>query len=245
VSGPAPAARKPSPGAQQPRPATQQLRPAAGQPDPFAAVRRALGPVLSPDAVRWLATELAAVALHPARVHVAFPAGARRCGHAGVPLGAGWTAAVAARVLLAGALPLRGPGLIAELTALYQRGDTGERCAVLAALGPADQRDNVGGAGLPLVEDALRTHDARLLTAALGSYGARHLGSAAYRQAVLKCVFTGIPIAAIGGLPERADAELSRMLAGYAAERRIAGRTVPPDLAALTGPPPSHLPERE
>ena len=55
----------------------------------------------------------------------------------------------------------------------------------------------------------------------------------AWRQGVLKCLFTGVPLAAVDGLDRRADAELARMVAGYAAERRAAGRPVPADVAAL------------
>jgi hypothetical protein len=42
-----------------------------------------------------------------------------------------------------------------------------------------------------------------------------------------------IPLAMVAGLSARADRELGRMLAGLAAERRAAGRTIPPDAAAL------------
>ena len=34
---------------------------------------------------------------------------------------------------------------------------------------------------------------------------------------MLKCVFTGVPLAEVYGLEERADAELAEMLAGLAA----------------------------
>ena len=63
-----------------------------------------------------------------------------------------------------------------------------------------------------------------------------------WRHAVLKCLFTGVPVAVVVDLPRRAheDAELARMLGDYAAEREAAGRTVPEDLyrvLALTGSP--------
>ena len=74
----------------------------------------------------------------------------------------------------------------------------------------------VGDAGVPLLHDAIRTNDTRLVAAALGPY-ARHLDDAAWRQAVLKCVFIGVPLAVVHDLDERADAEL-------AADARRAGR---------------------
>jgi hypothetical protein len=123
--------------------------------------------------------------------------------------------------------------LAAALTRLYRQGDASERRGVLRALHPLDEHRDLGAMALPIVEDALRTHDPRLITAALGDYAARHLGAHAYRQAVLKCVFTGIPLADVRGLDERADAELTRMLADYAHERLAAGREVPPDVRSL------------
>ncbi|MFF4544700.1 EboA domain-containing protein [Streptomyces sp. NPDC001406] len=72
----------------------------------------------------------------------------------------------------------------------------------------------------------------RLLVAALGPYAARHPDAHGWRQAVLKCLFTGVPVDAVAGLDERArgDAELARMLADFAAERTAADRPVPRDL---------------
>ena len=89
-----------------------------------------------------------------------------------------------------------------------------------------------GPDALPIVEDALRTNDTRLVAAALGPYAARHLDDHNWRHAILKCLFTGVPVDAVAGLPmrARADAELARMLADYADERTAAGRPVPDDL---------------
>ncbi len=123
----------------------------------------------------------------------------------------------------------------ATVTRLYERGDAGERRAVLLALPDLP----VGDAALPLVEDALRANDTGLIEAAVGPYAGRHLDQHLWRHAVLKCVFTGVPVAAVASLAERADAELARMLADFAAERAAAGRPVPPDVPtvlALTPP---------
>ncbi|MFF3244898.1 EboA domain-containing protein [Streptomyces sp. NPDC002870] len=124
----------------------------------------------------------------------------------------------------------------ATLTRLYHQGTAAERRAVLLALHPLLQSP----AALPLVEDALRTNDTRLVAAAVGPYAAAHLDSHSWRHAVLKCLFTGVPVDAVAGLRSRAagDTELARMLADYAAERTAAGRDVPPDLnrvLTLTG----------
>ncbi|MFJ8184858.1 EboA domain-containing protein [Streptomyces sp. NPDC096105] len=122
------------------------------------------------------------------------------------------------------------------LTRVYHQGTADERRAVLHALPHLVP----GPEALPLVEDALRTNDTRLVAAALGPYGARHLDAHAWRHAVLKCLFTGVAVDLVADLARRArgDAELARMLGDYAAERTAAGRTVPEDLhrvLALTG----------
>lgn len=117
---------------------------------------------------------------------------------------------------------------LATLTRLYQQGSAAERRAVLLALPERIE----GPAALPLTEDALRTNDTRLVAAAVGPYATAHLDPHAWRHAVLKCLFTGVPLDAVDGLATRApgDAELARMLADFAAERTAAGRTVPADL---------------
>ncbi|MER7561804.1 EboA domain-containing protein [Streptomyces sp. NPDC097941] len=116
----------------------------------------------------------------------------------------------------------------AALTRVYSQGTAAERRAVLHALPHLVP----GPEALPLVEDALRTNDTRLLAAAIGPYAARHLDAHQWRHAVLKCLFTGVPVAEVADLDRRAhaDAELARMLGDYAAERTAAGRPVPEDL---------------
>ncbi len=114
------------------------------------------------------------------------------------------------------------------LTRLYEQGTAAERRAILAALPHLAP----GPDALPLVEDALRTNDTRLVATALGPYAATHLAPHHWRHAVLKCLFTGVPVDSVADLARRCrgDAELARMLGDYAAERAAAGRTVPGDL---------------
>ncbi|MFD1829610.1 EboA domain-containing protein [Streptomyces desertarenae] len=151
-----------------------------------------------------------------------FAAAGRHCRSARRP--GGGDPADAARVLL-----LRAARADAATAArLYEHGTADERRAVLLALPHLD----VGDAAVPLVEDALRTNDTRLVAAAVGPYAAARLDAHTWRHAVLKCLFTGVPVAAVAALAERArgDAELARMLGHYAAERTAAGRPVPDDL---------------
>ncbi|BBJ40009.1 hypothetical protein SSPO_027270 [Streptomyces antimycoticus] len=131
----------------------------------------------------------------------------------------------AARILLLHAADADAP----TAARLYAQGTGAERRAVLLAL-PHLRLD--ASDAVPLVEDALRTNDTRLVAAAVGPYAARHLSPHSWRQAVLKCLFTGVPLTAVAAWERRArgDAELARMLTDYARERTAAGRPVPADL---------------
>ncbi|RKN28184.1 EboA domain-containing protein [Micromonospora musae] len=185
-------------------------------------LRVALGGVPDPD---WLDEALRQVAADPATITRFFPAAGRRCGREALPDAPGWTADEAARALLLTALPTDHAGYA---DALYRRGDAAEKRAVLKALPLLP----IGAAGVPLLHDAIRTNDTRLVAAALGPY-ARHLDAAAWRQAVLKCVFTGVPLAVVADLDSRADGELAVMLGGLADERHAAGRDMPADATDL------------
>ncbi|WFE61812.1 EboA domain-containing protein [Micromonospora sp. WMMD714] len=186
-------------------------------------LRAALEGVPDPD---WLTTALGRVAAEPGAVARYFPAAGRRCGRHELPGAPGWTADEAARTLLLAALPADHAAGQAE--EVYRHGDAAEKRAVLKAL-PLLPIDD---AGVPLLHDAIRTNDTRLVAAALGPY-ARHLTAEAWRQAVLKCVFIGVPLAAVADLDDRADGELATMLAALAAERHAAGRQLPADATAL------------
>lgn len=122
---------------------------------------------------------------------------------------------------------------LSSVTRLYEQGTAAERRAVLLTLHLLD----LGDTALPLVEDALRANDTRLVAAAVGPYAADHLDPHAWRHAVLKCLFTEVPVTAVARLEGRAggDTELARMLDDFAAERTAAGRPVPEDLRTVLG----------
>ena len=134
-----------------------------------------------------------------------------------------WTIDDAARTLMLVAL---GDRVEDELADLYRFGDAAERRGLLRALPHLP----VGAAAMAIVDDAIRTNDTRLVAAALGPYATEHLDDAAYDQAVLKCVFIGVPIAPLDGLPARATPETARMLAAFVHERVAAGRDVPAEV---------------
>ncbi|GAA3954509.1 EboA domain-containing protein [Streptomyces marokkonensis] len=184
---------------------------------PPAELRAALTAGLGGAARAWLDQALEEAATHgPVTVwELRLAEAGRRCGPAH---------ADAARVLVLHAAQAD----TEALTRVYSQGTADERRAVLHAL----PHLVTGPDALPLVEDALRTNDTRLVGAALGPYAARHLDAHQWRHAVLKCLFTGVPVDRVADLDRRAhaDGELARMLADYAAERTAAGRPVPEDL---------------
>lgn len=178
------------------------------------------------DGTEWLRQQLTAVAQDATRIRVVFPAVSRQVGRAD-------GADDAARGQLLTALPLRGDDLVEELTALYRFGDAHEKRGVLANLHQLDapsRPSGIGGAALELVRDGLRSNDTRLVAAALSAYGAAHLDDPSWRQAVLKCIFTGVPLDVVDRLQERADEQLAHMLVSFARERVAAGRDVPADV---------------
>ncbi|MEV8372680.1 EboA domain-containing protein [Kribbella sp. NPDC056861] len=180
--------------------------------------------LLPSNAQTWLATA------RQQPLATTFPAAARKVGRE--RLTPAWTTDQATRALL-----LQGASA-ADIIAVYRYGDAAEKLAVLHALSVADLADALQDQALPIIEDAIRTNDQRLVAAALGPYATQYLPQPAFRQAVLKCVFANIPLAVVDGLPQRVDQELIRMMSDFATERSAAGRDLPADLEAYLATPP-------
>jgi hypothetical protein len=184
---------------------------------------------VSPEELAWVREAVAAIEADPATVRTRFPMAGRKAGRGPLDPDASpddvhaWTVDDAARTLLLLAL---GDGVEAELRDLYRFGDAAERRGLLRALPYLPVDDRV----MDIVDDAIRTNDTRLVAAALGPYATEHLDDAAYDQAVLKCVFIGVPIAPLDGLPVRATAGTARMLAAFVHERVAAGRDIPAEV---------------
>lgn len=184
----------------------------------------------------WVDRAIEEIHNDPARIRELLPAAGREVGRGPLrpqqdPQGLSHgTVDDAARARLLRALPPR--ALAAELPDLYRYGDDAEKRGVLRALPGLDVAPDLG---LPLVLDALRTNDIRLVAAAMGEYAAAHLDQHSWRHGVLKCVFVGVPLDAVARWSERVDAELRRMVTDYAEERRAAGRVVPADVHRLLG----------
>ena len=187
---------------------------------------------LAPEAVSALEEMLAGVVEEPSRLDRLFPAAARRTAR-GQVAGSEHRVEDAVRVELvaAAASRLSPHDLLAELTALYRYGDADEKRAVLLALSAVD---DPAVDGSEVLHDALRTNDVRLVAAAMGAHADR-LSAHEWRHGVLKCLFVGVPLAAVSGLGDRAraDVELEGMVRRYVEERRAAGRSVPEDAVVL------------
>ena len=185
----------------------------------------------------WLVEAEQRVRADPAAIRTLFPAVGRKVGRAALrpevdPRGLvhGTVDDLArTRLLAVLAEALDSDALAREVADLYRYGDDAERRGVLRGLShlPTVRM------GLDIVRDALRANDIRLVAAAMGEFAARHLDDHAWRHGVLKCLFVGVPLAAVAGLDRRADAELLRMVGDYADERRAAGREVPADAVTL------------
>jgi sugar phosphate isomerase/epimerase len=207
----------------------------------FGALRAAMP---APPDHPWVAAALTKIRAKPSVIGMLFPAAGRAVGRTPIapetdPQGLiNGTVDDQARVrLLTGLAGVLDAGaLAAELADLYRYGDDAERRGVLRGLNAVSTTDGkLLDAGRQLVADALRTNDIRLVAAAMGEFAGRHLDDHSWRHGVLKCLFTGVPLAAVARLDHRADEELRRMVGDYTAERSAAGREVPADALAILG----------
>ena len=120
--------------------------------------------------------------------------------------------------------------------ACYERGDSSEQQSWLKSVAVLPDPDQL----LPVVIDACRTNILPLFEAIAceNPFPARHFPERNFNQMVLKALFNKVALARIVGLPARRNADLTRMAADYASERRAAGRDVPPDIGlAMTETP--------
>jgi hypothetical protein len=205
-------------------------QPGAG--DPLDLARTGL----EPSGRAWLDAAVAAIRAPFDReaFTVAFTLAARRVGRAALLAGAaGWSADEAARAaLLLRAATAQPAGAFATLVDdLYQHGDNRERQAILRALAWLPEPERF----LELAVEACRTSVQPVFEAIAceNEYPAAHFPDLNFNQMVLKAMFTGVGLRRIVGLQGRINAELRRMAAGYASERRAAGRSVPADIGVV------------
>ncbi|MCV7200378.1 EboA domain-containing protein [Mycobacterium angelicum] len=198
-------------------------------------VRRSMSAIklagLPVQARSWIAKASAEIGRAPDKVVELFPGATRGVGGSS-------DAVLLAREKLFSTLVAENDSVAAPLIEkLYRWGDSDERLAVLRGLEIAALNGQPGpeacSTGVALVEDALRCNEPRLVGAALGGFAARYLSQHAWRHGVMKLVFMEVPLQAVAGLHNRADAELGRMANDYVNERRAAGRSVSDDVTML------------
>jgi hypothetical protein len=186
--------------------------------------------------------------LTPSGFALAYAGAGRRLGDAAVTLKADERTGLSPSWLVPEGWPLRDLGRAALLLRalevieepahpaaveqLFQRGDNGEREALLRVLSmlPAPERF------VDTAADACRSHVQTVFEAIAceNPYPSRHFPDLNFNQLVLKAFFTEVAVDRIVGLEGRLTPELARMANDYASERRAAGRAVPPDLERVT-----------
>jgi hypothetical protein len=130
------------------------------------------------------------------------------------------------------------PGQVAEAVAdLFARGELREQQALLRTLAHLPDPERY----VPLAAEAVRSNALTVLEALAcdNPFPARHMPDLAFNQMIMKAIFNGLSLRRVVALAERTNAELQRMVAAYASERRAAGRVVPADVDLILGGTPN------
>ncbi len=210
----------------------------------ISLLRQWLARKMSAEAARWFDTEIdhQSHSVDERRLGIALGLVGRRVGRADLSLSAadlaaaqalrdrwrpqGWRTDEAARVALMLAT-WRGDeeSFAARVDRLCITGELTEHVACLKgfAVFPAP------GRLLGRAREAVRSSVQPVFEAIAceNPYPSDHFDEAAYNQMVVKCVFSGAPIATIVGLDQRRNDNLLHMLRDFISERHAAGRTVP------------------
>jgi hypothetical protein len=148
-----------------------------------------------------------------------------------------WTLEDAGRaVLLLSAATASPDSFVRDATDCYDHGDSAEQQSWLKSTALLPEPEQL----LPIVIDACRTNILPLFEAVAceNPFPGRYFPERNFNQMVLKALFNKVALSRIAGLAGRRNADLTRMAADYASERRAAGRTVPSDIGlAMTETP--------
>jgi hypothetical protein len=148
-----------------------------------------------------------------------------------------WTLEDAGRAaLLLASATARPDSFVRAATDCYDHGDSAEQQSWLKSTALLPEPEQL----LATVIDACRTNILPLFEAVAceNPFPARYFPERNFNQMVLKALFNKVALARIAGLAGRRNADLTRMAADYASERRAAGRTVPSDIGlAMTETP--------
>lgn len=121
------------------------------------------------------------------------------------------------------------PGFVLQL---FEAGELGEQVSILRVLPALPDAARFVEVGL----QACRTNAKDVFEAIVcdNPFLADHFEALNFNQAVMKAIFMEVSLARVEQLERRITPELSRMAAGYASERRAAGRAVPTDAEYLS-----------
>ncbi|WP_420150023.1 EboA domain-containing protein [Spirosoma sp.] len=141
----------------------------------------------------------------------------------------GWTLDRLARVWWLLQLPIDDPTYyVKTISELFKAGELNELVALYSALpvlaypeswkfqATEGVRNNIAD-----VQSAIMLHN---------PYPADYLDEAAWNQLIMKAFFTDKDVTQITGLDERKNDRLTQILTDYSAERRAAGRSLPPNM---------------
>ncbi len=145
---------------------------------------------------------------------------------------AGWTRDRVARVWWLLQLPADDPtSYVKTITQLFKAGELNELVALYSALPVLAYPE----AWRFQATEGIRNNIASVQSAIMlnNPYPADYFDEAAWNQMILKAVFTEKHITHIIGWDPRKTARRARRLADYAAERRAAGRSLPPNMERL------------
>lgn len=117
------------------------------------------------------------------------------------------------------------------LIGLFEAGEIGEQVSILRTLSALPEPERFVETG----EQACRHNSLDVFEAIVAEnpYLAEQFPELSFNQAVMKAIFNQVSVRRIEALETRVTPELSRMAAGYASERRAAGRPVPDDATYL------------
>jgi hypothetical protein len=145
-----------------------------------------------------------------------------------------WTLSDCARLwLLLRSLPNVAAGEQATwLLGLFEGGELGEQVSILRVLPALPEPARFVETGV----QACRHNSLDVFEAIVceNAFLAEHFPALNFNQAVMKAIFNGVSVRRIEELERCITPELSRMAAGYASERRAAGRPVPEDAEYLS-----------
>ncbi|HEY0467634.1 MAG TPA: EboA domain-containing protein [Polyangiaceae bacterium] len=119
----------------------------------------------------------------------------------------------------------------AWLLQLFEAGEMGEQVSILRMLPLLPEAARFLETGV----QACRTNARDVFEAIVceNPFLVDHFPPLNFNQAIMKAIFMEVPLDRIERLEQRITPELSRMAAGYASERRAAGRPVPNDAEFL------------